>query len=597
MRPLRALAKGISLFVICTTSSSAQVTQIVSVASSGAQANGDSYYSSISADGRYVAFSSNATNLVPSDTNTASEVFVRERQLGLTERVSIDSAGAQANGASYYSSISADGRYVAFQSDATNLVPSDTNAASDIFVRDRQLGLTERVSIDSAGAQANGNSYYPSISADGRYVAFQSYATNLVPGDTNEASDVFVRDRLNGTTERASVAIDGTQGNYLSGHPSISADGRYVAFTSLASNLVPGDTNNVFDVIVHDRMTGTTERVSVDSAGTQGNNDSGFYGLAISADGRYVAFQSVATNLVAGDTNVASDIFVRDRQLGLTERVSINSASVQGNSDSEYTAISGDGRYVAFQSFATNLVVGDTNASSDIFVRDRQLALTERVSIDSGGAQGNSDSEYPSISSDGRFVAFQSLATNLVALDTNAASDVFARDRSASSFTSLCDPAVAGVIACPCSNSPSGLGHGCDNSSSTGGAALAASGIAYLSMDTLFFTTSGEKPTATSVVLQGTALAASGLVFGQGVRCIGGTLKRLYTKTAIGGSITAPDAFDVPVSQQSAALGDRISPGQSRWYLVYYRDPIVLGGCAASSTFNATQTGRIDWSP
>jgi hypothetical protein len=212
--------------------------------------------------------------------------------------------------------------------------------------------------------------------------------------------------------------------------------------------------------------------------------------------------------------------------------------------------------------------------------------------------QGNNFSLTASISAAGRFVSFRSTSNNLVSGDTNGHQDVFVRDRSATGFTSLCDPGFAGVIACPCANPASGPGRGCDNSSNTGGAILSASGIAYLSTDSLVLATAGEKPTATSIVMQGNALLANDLVFGQGVRCAGGSLKRLYTKTASGGSITAPDfgVGDPTVSSRSAALGDVIQAGESRWYLVYYRDPIVLGGCLASSTFNATQTARIDWS-
>ncbi len=318
----------------------------------------------------------------------------------------------------------------------------------------------------------------------------------------------------------------------------------------------------------------------------------------ISADGRYVAFLSWATNLVPGDTNGSGDVFVHDRQLSTTERVSIDSSGAQEDGSCSSISISADGRYVAFQSYATNLVPGDTGLYEDIFVRDRQLGTTERVSVDSSGAQGNDDSYSPSISADGRYVAFYSAADNLVPGDTGGLWDIFVRDRNASGFGSLCDPGSSGVIACPCSNPPSGTGRGCDNSSATGGASLTASGIAYLSMDSLVFTTSGEKPTATSIVLQGTSFVSTGIVFGQGVRCAGGTLKRLYAKTASGGSISAPDsgAGDPSVSARSAALGDLIQPGQSRWYQVYYRDPVVLGGCPASSAFTATQGGEVAWS-
>ncbi len=520
----------------------------------------------------------------------------------VTARVSVATGGAQGNSDSgdplgyYTESFSADGRYVVFESQASNLVAGDTNGFREVFVRDRQSGTTERVSVDSGGAQGNGFSTEPSISADGRFVAFSSIA-NLVVGDTNGFYDVFVRDRLSGTTERVSVATGGTQGNDYSYDPSISADGRFVAFFSLTTNLVAGDTNASTDIFVRDRQSGTTERVSVDSGGAQGNQDSAQ--PWISADGRFVAFHSDASNLVAGDTNASYDVFVHDRQSGTTERVSLATGGAQGDQDSYDASISADGRYVAFMSRATNLVAGDTNALSDIFVRDRQSGTTERVSVATGGAQGNQDSALPSISADGRLVAFQGQASNLVAGDTNAASDVFVRDRNAAGFTSLCDPGVGGVLACPCSNAPSGPGRGCNNSAATGGAILSASGIAYLSSDSLVFTTSGEKPTATSIVLQGTASSPAGIVYGQGVRCVGGTLKRLFVKSAVAGSITAPDfgAGDPTVSARSAAKGDVIQPGQSRWYLVYYRDPVVLGGCPASSTFNATQTGRVSWSP
>jgi Tol biopolymer transport system component len=593
----RSAFKAWCLAVILGSTGWAQVTQLVSVASSGAHANSYSNYSSISADGRFVAFASPASNLVPGDTNGTWDVFVHDRQLGTTERVSVATGGAEGNGDSLVPSISADGRFVAFESQASNLVAGDTNGAPDIFVRDRQSGTTERVSVATGGAEGSDGSYNPSISPDGRFVAFESDASNLVPGDTNNLPDVFVRDRQSGTTERVSVTTSGAEVNGPSLSASISAEGRFVAFESFASNLVAGDTNGAWDIFVHDRQSGTTERVSVGTGGTQGNGDS--YYPTISADGHFLAFTSEASNLVAGDTNVSFDEFVHDRQTGTTERVSVATGGAQGNGNSggyypASVSISADGRFVAFASDASNLVAGDTNGLGDILVRDRQRGTTERVSVGSGEAQANWFSNLPSISADGRYVSFSSGATNLV--PGGSRQGCFVHDRHATGETSLCDPGVGGVVACPCSNPPNGPGHGCDNSSATGGAILSASGIAYLSMDSLVFTTSAEKPTATSIVMQGNALAAGGLVFGQGVRCVGGTLKRLYTKTAVGGSITAPSGADPTVSARSATLGDVIQAGQSRWYLVYYRDPIVLGGCPAASTFNATQTGQVVWS-
>jgi Tol biopolymer transport system component len=594
---LRFLVPGFG--VLLASPLLAQATRRVSVDSGGGQGNFQSNRASISADGRYVVFDSYASNLVPGDTNGINDVFVRDLLTGTTDIVSVNSNGVQGTDDSRAPSISADGRYVAFQSYAYNLIPGDENPTSyDVFVRDRQAGTTEKVCLNSGEAQAHGGSFGPVVSADGRFVAFYSDATDLVAGDTNGVQDVFVRDRVAGTTERISVSSAGVQGNAASFSPSISmsADGRFVAFVSFASNLVPFDTNER-DIFLRDRQLGTTERVNVATDGSQAAGLS--FNSAMSADGRYVAFSSNAPNLVPGDTNLRVDAFVRDRQTGTTERVSLNSGEGQGDHDTYPISISADGRLVAMHSLAVNLVPGDTNGRWDVFVRNRPNGTTERVSVDSGGAQANGECTDPVISADGRWVAFGSGATNLVPGDTNGYFDVFVRDLDVASFTSLCDPGFAGWAPCPCSNPPAGPTRGCDNSSATGGAVLSASGVTHLSSDTLVFTTSGEKPTALSIVLQGNLFLVGGAPYGQGIRCVDGSLRRLYAKTAVGGSITAPDfgAGDLSVSAQSAAKGDPIQPGQPRWYIVYYRDPIVLGGCPSSSTFNATQTGQISWSP
>ena len=374
-----------------------------------------------------MVFDSDASNLVEGDTNNAQDVFVHDRQTGETTRVSISSAGEQGNDLSGDPSISADVRFVAFASVASNLVEGDTNGTCDIFVRDQQIDVTERVSVSSAGEQGNSWSQVPSISADGRYVAFASSASNLVEGDTNGTYDIFVRDRQSGETRRISVSIAGEQGNGLSWYPSISADGRYVAFESDASNLAEGDTNGYDDVFVHDRQSGETRRISLSSAGGQGNNDS--YYPSISADGRYVAFVSEASNLVEGGTNNVQDVFVHDRQNSETRLVSVSSAGEQGNDQSFTATISADGRYVAFASVASNLVEGDTNGWSDVFVHDRESGETRRISVSSVGEQANNTSWLTSITADGRYVAFESDASNLVEGDTNGWSDVFVHDR------------------------------------------------------------------------------------------------------------------------------------------------------------------------
>ncbi len=399
----------------------------VSLHSSGAQGNGDSGNPSISADGRYVAFESWAANLVAEDMNSVTDIFVRDTVANTTTRVSLDSSDAEGNSWSYFPSISADGRYVAFVSLATNLVAGDTNGTYDIFVRGTVANTTTRVSLNSSGAEGNSVSTKPSISADGRYVAFYSGATNLVAGDTNGAYDIFVRDTVANTTVRVSLDSSGAQGNGDSSDPSISADGRYVAFGSVATNLVAGDTNGKQDIFVRDTVANTTARVSLDSSGAEGSDS---YFPSISADGRYVAFESWSSNLVAGDTNGVDDIFVRDTVANTTTRVSLDSSGAQGDDYSYFPSISADGRYVAFKSLATNLVAGDTNGTYDIFVRDTRTNTTTRVSLDSSGAEGNGFSDLPSISADGRYVAFYSGATNLVVGDTNGWGDTFVHENS-----------------------------------------------------------------------------------------------------------------------------------------------------------------------
>jgi Tol biopolymer transport system component len=422
----------------------------VSVSSKGAQGNNGSFWSSITPNGRYVAFESAASNLVPGDTNGALDVFERDLQAGTTRLVSVTSTGGLGNGDSGWGvSISADGRYVAFESAASNLVPGDTNSVGDIFVRDLQAKTTRRISVTSTSAQANSDSSYPPvISADGRYVAFVSDATNLVPGDTNGVEDVFVRDLQTGTTRRVSVTNKGGQGNSHSYAPAISANGRYVAFDSEASNLVLGDTNHESDVFVRDLKAGTTRRVSVSSTGAQAaKGDDGEYGwnpisqgVSITPDGRYVAFDSNASNLVSGDTNKCrygsegapvirvncDDVFVHDLKTGTTTRVSVSSKGGQANSDSSYPVISANGRYVAFLSCATNLIPGGTTNDTgpyDLFVHDLQAGTTRLVSVSSTGAEATGD--YQSITADGRYVTFASYG--LVPGSQNEDADIYLR--------------------------------------------------------------------------------------------------------------------------------------------------------------------------
>jgi len=412
-------------------------TERVSVSSSGGEGNEDSWETTISADGRWITFVSLADDLVPGDTNGVRDDFVRDRLSGQTLRISVSSSGEQGDGTSGGPAVSGDGRWVAFYSSASNLVPGDTNDAWDVFVRDLAAGTTERVSLSSSGVQADLDSSLPAISHAGRWVVFASDATNLVAGDTNGVRDVFVRDRLALVTERVSVSTQGAQANNRSSGVAVSADGRYVSFASFADTLVAGDTNGAVDVFVRDRAAGAIWRVSVDDAGTQGDGHSGydpatgFMLTGLSADGRFVLFNSLASNLVAGDANGVMDVFVHELASGRTSCASLAPDLSFGNGRSLSThspAISADGRFVAFHSWASNLVTGDTNAVADCFRRDRLIGSTERLSLDSAGMQGNGDSGYAVLSADGRFAAFHSDATNLVAGDGNAALDAFVRD-------------------------------------------------------------------------------------------------------------------------------------------------------------------------
>ena len=399
----------------------------VSVNSREVQAGLGAYYPTISGSGRFVAFESTAANLVKGDTNAEIDVFVRDRNTGTTERVSVRSSGAQGNSWSGYSSISGNGRFVAFTSPASNLVSGDGNANDDVFVHDRRTGVTTRISVSSGGREGNADSDYPSISADGRFVAFYSVATNLVKGDANGFNDLFVHDRKTGTTKLVTVSSSGAQANAGSGYlapGSISGDGRYVVFGSDASNLVGNDTNGQRDIFIRDLVARSTKRVSV---GSSGQADNASTDPTISADGRSVTFVSFATNLIANDTNGVDDVFVRDLGARRTRRVSVGSAGQEADNYSTDPTISGDGRYVAFRSSATNLIAQDVNANDDVFVRDLSTGTTRRVSVGNAGQEGNATSGLPFISGSGQWVVFQSDATNLVKGDTNAAGDIFVR--------------------------------------------------------------------------------------------------------------------------------------------------------------------------
>ncbi|HEX9695551.1 MAG TPA: PxKF domain-containing protein [Actinomycetota bacterium] len=409
--------------------------RLASLSSSSGPANGDTTSVGLSGDGRFVAFESAASNLVPGDTNGVADVFVRDSVTGSVERVSVAGGSAQADGRSGEPSISADGRYVAFFSSASNLVPGDSNgpglAGDDVFVRDRQAATTTRVSVNRFGLQVVGPSRAPQISADGRFVVFHSDALDLTGPDLNSATDVFRYDRVTGDVEMVSLSTGGAQGNGASTNPSVSEDGSVVAFQSAASNLAAGDTNGGTDVFARTFAPRVTTRVSVATGGVQGTGGNAVSGV-VAAGGRHVAFHASYPNLIAGDTNGVTDVFIHDRISAETSRVSVAFDGAQSNGVSTLQSrqqISADGRFVAFESGATNLVAGDVNAATDVFVRDVTAVATDRVSQSAAGAGGSAASQMPAISFDGRVVAFVSDAADLVASDANGRRDAFTFDR------------------------------------------------------------------------------------------------------------------------------------------------------------------------
>jgi len=383
--------------------------------------------SSVSADGRVVAFDAYTDDIVTGDNNRTWDVFARDMETGVTQRVSVSDTGAQANGPSHSPAMTPDGRFVAFWSRASNLVAADTNNAWDVFVRDREAGTTRRVSLTAAGAQGAGDREARgrlAISAEGRHVAFTSAASNLVPGDTNGQPDVFARDTVANVTRRVSVSTGGAQGTLQSENPAMSADGRLVAFQSNAANLVIGDTNGTADVFVRDLAANTTARVSVSTAGGEANAWSGEPSL--SADGSRVAFHSYATSLAPGDLFQTADVFVRDLAAGTTTRVSVSPDGARAKGSSASARLSADGRVVAFFSSAANLVDDGYASVWGLYVRNLDAGTTARVALPAADGGAGFRSDLPAISADGRFVSFHSESEE----NGSSRHDVFLRDLS-----------------------------------------------------------------------------------------------------------------------------------------------------------------------
>lgn len=410
--------------------------RLLSQTSRGFSAEGRSEGPAVSANGLIATYNSNALNLVsPPFQSSRTQIYVRELEATTSVLVSRNANGQAGNQPSmtggFAPGISADGRFVAFSSRASNLVPDDTNAFENVYVADRESGELTLISRGIDGP-ANGVSTFPRLSGDGRFVVFQSRADNLVEGDDNGTTDIFVYDRETETMQLVSRGLDGAPGNGQSITPAISDDGRVIAFASRATNLIEQPTSGTFEQIyVADRESGAIELVSVGLNGLPGNAISFLPDLT--ADGSEVAFKSEAFNLVPNDTNGVPDVFVRTRDAGTTQRVSVDSFGNQGNGLSGGPGISADGRFVAFVSFASNFVPDDGNGFSDVYVYDRfppdrDQGEIARVTIafNNSGEPNQGVPDFPvSISADGRWIAFASAASNLVPNDFNNDMDAF----------------------------------------------------------------------------------------------------------------------------------------------------------------------------
>ncbi|HUR26551.1 MAG TPA: calcium-binding protein [Planctomycetota bacterium] len=402
-------------------------TVLVHVSSGGIQGNGAAIATptlGVSDDGSVIAFASAASNLVAGDANGVMDIFVRDRALSTTELVSCALTGVPGNALSQSPTASDDGRYVAFESTASNLVAADGNGQSDVFLRDRLLGTTTRLSEPQGGGDANGASSDPFVSGNGRFVSFSSMATNLVPNDLNARADIFVLDLTTGAIVLASIDTNGVQGNLDSRTSCLSDDGTVVAFTSNSTNLWPNDGNGHMDTFVRDLTTNTTVAASLTPAGSTASNGTSS-NLAISGDGAFVAFSSRSQEL--GSEPNRLEIYVYDRVAATTTLVSRSFMGVQSGG-SDQPSLSDDGRYVAFHSDSNKLVNLDFGPKSDIFVVDLTNGEVTRASMDMNGDNAVSDSTGATLSGDGRCVAYASAANDLVPNDLNSTWDVFAHD-------------------------------------------------------------------------------------------------------------------------------------------------------------------------
>lgn len=415
-----------------TRSAWGESTTRVTVSSSERQTNNWTEFGSISANGRLVVFDGPVTNLDRHDTRPDYDVYLRDRRSGTTRLVSLGLGGAKGNSESRDAQISGGGRFVVFLSFAGNLTrdPVQRGLTSHVFVRDLRTRTNELITVAPNGQPATGGGAWdPEISTDGRYVTFEGFWSNLTrPRAQRNRNHVYFRDRRHDVTKLVSIGRHGRPANHVSMSAALSPGGHFVAFSSRATNLVARDHDKQWDVFIRNMRRGVTHLVSVGLGGRSGNHDS--VEASVSRHGRLVAFRSRASDLVPHDTNGAADVFVRNMRTGVTRRVSVGPHGVQANGPSKYPPeVSANGRYVAFNSAANNLVRGDTNGRIDVFVRDRARQITRRVSVGPGSRQATGPSMLYDITPNGRHILFDSDSNNLARRDTNRRADIFVRSR------------------------------------------------------------------------------------------------------------------------------------------------------------------------
>ena len=535
----------------------------VSVSSSGVAANSESRRTALSGDGTQVAFGSNASNLVAGDSNSAADIFVRDRVASTTTRISLPTAGGQANGWSGIPSISSDGRFVAFRSIATNLDPLDADPKPDIYRHDRLSGETVLVSHRLVPGTHPEGAFQSSVSQDGRYVAFDCWDDNLVPGDVNHTIDVYVRDMQTGTMELISVGNQGELGDDVSDTPSISWDGRFVSFSSRAGNWFPGNVHKYPHVYVRDRVLGTTTLVSHAPSGSYGPVGGG-YEASLSGDGTKVAFMylgaDIMPGLFSGHTWPGAQVFVRDLIDGSLTYVGYSIWGGLSDHECLYPKLSYDGRFVAWVSLSDNLTVTGGHFNENVYHRDLETGVTVMVCQGMGGAIPSGYSVDAAISGDGRTVAFASQASNLVPGDTGIV-DIFVRECAVASPAVYCKAKLGA--------------SGCKPAMAFSGAPSASAGSGFLLCGDQLV---ANQPT---LVLYSTRPAYA-WAFGPGWLCLNAPLRRTPAMDSAGsGGCDGSIRFDMNAWIASGA-DPGLQAGVAAFAQTWCRDPADPWGAILS---------------